>query len=204
MTENELIENHHRFSERVALYRKYGYDIEKERSFIIEKALPISGKILEAGTGKGYFTLAFARGGFYFTSFDISAAEQKYAKLNLTYHGLEQQVHFDVADAECLPYEGVFFDVIFAVNMIHHLSSVRKLCDELVRVFSPFGKIVISDLNIQGLAIMDKVHALDGRQHEVSAGTLNEVNVILIECGFKLEEHHSTTQDMLVAYRTII
>jgi ubiquinone/menaquinone biosynthesis C-methylase UbiE len=200
--ENELMDNHNRFLERTALYKKFGYDIEKERSSIIEMARPISGTILEAGTGKGYFALALAQKGFNFTSFDISETEQKYARLNLTYYGLEQQVHFDVADAESLPYADNYFHIIFAVNMIHHLSSVRKVCNELIRVLSPSGKIVLSDFNTRGFAILDKIHALDGRQHEVSAGTLTEVKAI-IKHGFKLEEHHGAIQDVLIAYRLI-
>ena len=55
ISENELVENHKRFLERIELYRQHGYDFDLERSFVIEKALPISGNILEAGTGKGYF-----------------------------------------------------------------------------------------------------------------------------------------------------
>lgn len=200
--ENELIENHHRFLERIALYNKFGYDIEKERSSIVEMARPISGTILEAGTGKGYFALALAQKGFNFTSFDISDTEQKYARLNLMYYGLEQQVHFDVADAESLPYTDNFFHIIFAVNMIHHLSSVGKVINELIRVLSPSGKIVLSDFNTRGFAILDKIHALEGKKHKVCSGTLSEVKAI-IKHGFKLEEYHGATQDVLIAYRVI-
>lgn len=202
--EKELIENHQRFLDRVELYRKFGYDIDKERSFIIEKACPFSGNILEAGTGKGFFSLALARLGFCFTSFDISSAEQQYAQMNLIYHGLKQQVHFDVADVECLPYVDGFFDVIFAVNMIHHLSSIRKACSEFIRILSPKGKIVLSDFNAQGFAIVAKVHALEGRQHELSSGTMAEAKAILIEYGLEVEEHLGETQDVLVASRITI
>jgi len=201
--ENELIENHKRYVERIALYRQYGYDIDEERNYVIEKACPFSGNILEAGTGKGYFSLALARLGFCFTSFDISSAEQKYARMNLMYHGLKQQVHFDVADVECLPYKDGLFDVIFAVNMIHHLSSVRKACSEFIRILSPKGKIVLSDFNAQGFAIVAKVHALEGRQHKLSSGTMAEAKAILIEYGLEVEEYHSATQDVLVAGRVI-
>jgi 2-polyprenyl-3-methyl-5-hydroxy-6-metoxy-1,4-benzoquinol methylase len=204
MTEKELIENHQRYLERVALYRQYGYDIDKERSFIIEKARSIEGSILEVGTGKGYFTMALARAGFNFFSFDISVTEQKYALLNLMYHGWEQQVSFGVADVECLPCEDGFFDVIFAVNMVHHLSSVRKFCDELIRILKPAGKMILSDFNTQGFAIVDKIHALEGRQHEMSAGTLAETKAILKEYGMKVEEHHDTYQHVLVASRILM
>ena len=195
----ELIENHQRYLERVALYGTFGYDIEKERSFIIEKAQPIYGNILEAGTGKGYFTLALARAGYHFFSFDISAEEQRYALLNLMYYNLHKQVTFGIADVECMPCNDGFFDVIFAVNMIHHLSSVRKTCSELVRILSPQGKIVLSDFNADGLAILDKIHALAGRKHEVNSGTMTDAKNVLIELGLTMEEYGNQVQDVLIA-----
>ncbi len=200
---NEVTENHMRYMERVALYRQHGYDIEKERNYVIEKACPISGNILEVGTGKGYFTVVLAQAGFHFFSFDISAAEQKFALLNLMYHGLEQQVSFGVADVESLPCEDGFFNVIFAVNMAHHLSSIRKVCVELIRILSPTGKIILSDFNERGLALVDKIHALEGRYHELSAGTLAEAKAVLIEYDMKVDVYRDDYQDVLVARRAI-
>lgn len=201
MTENELKENHKRYLERVALYRKFGYDIEQERSFIIEKALPFSGNILEAGTGKGYFTLALARAGLNFFSFDISATEQRYALMNLMYYGLQQKVTFCVADVESIPCDEGFFDVIFAVNMVHHLSSVSAACNELIRILSPSGKIILSDFNTQGFAVIDKIHEHEGRKHELNSGTMTEARKIFTERGFNLKEYKSVMQDVVVTSR---
>lgn len=201
---NEVFDNHRRYADQVELYGKFGYDIEKERSFIIEKAQPLAGNILETGTGKGYFTLTLARADYNFFSFDISAEEQRYALLNLMYYNLQQQVTFGIADIECMPCNDGFFDVIFAVNMIHHLFSVRKACSELVRILSPKGKIVLSDFNADGFAILDKIHALEGRKHEVNSGTMIDAKNVLTEQGFHLEECHSATQDMLIAHRRLI
>lgn len=198
---SEVLANHQRYVERTALYRRFGYNVEQERAFIIEKARPISGKILEAGTGKGYFAVALAQEGFEFTSFDVSEAEQRYALLNLMYYGLERQVCLGIADAESLPYDNGCFDVIFTVSMIHHLSCARKVCDELIRVLSPSGKIVISDLNVQGLAIMDRVHALDGSGHKVGPDTLADVKKMLMARGFEVEQYSGSNQDTLIAYR---
>jgi ubiquinone/menaquinone biosynthesis C-methylase UbiE len=198
--DKDIIENRSRFLERVALYKEYGYDLEKERLFIIEKVRQVSGAILEAGTGKGYFTVALAREGFAFTSFDISEEEQKYARLNLMYYTLEDRVSFDIADAECLPYNDNSFNIIFSVNMIHHLSSVRKVCDEFIRILSPQGKIILSDFNDKGFALLDEIHALDGRKHEVT-GTIGEARTKLAEHGFVLKEYSSEIQDVIVASR---
>ncbi|MDD5729124.1 MAG: class I SAM-dependent methyltransferase [Victivallales bacterium] len=197
----DVIENFKKYQDRLALYRTFGYDMDQERAFIIEKSMPFSGNILEAGTGKGYFTLALARAGYKFFSLDISAAEQRFALLNLMYQGLQQQVTFFVANVESIPCDDGFFDVIFAVNMIHHLSSVRKVCDEIIRILVPGGKIVLSDFNKKGLAILDKIHKSEGRRHEVSGGTLADVKIILAERGFTMKEYQSELQDILVAGR---
>jgi len=200
--QKDIIENHIKYQKRVALYLTFGYNIDLERSFIIEKSLPVAGNILEAGTGKGYFTLALAQAGYKFFSLDISVAEQRFALLNLMYYGFQSQVTFLIADVESIPCNDGFFDVIFAVNMIHHLSSIRKVCDEFTRLLSPDGKIVLSDFNEKGLAILDRIHEREGRYHDVSGGTLAEMKTILVERGFTVREHQSDLQDMLVAGRT--
>jgi 2-polyprenyl-3-methyl-5-hydroxy-6-metoxy-1,4-benzoquinol methylase len=200
-TKSEILANHEIYLQRKALQRRFGYDVDQESVFVIEKGRPVSGRILEAGTGKGYFALSLAQAGSEFTSFDISEAEQKYALLNLMYYGLEQRVHRDIANAESLPYEQGRFDVIFTVNMIHHLSCAGKVCDEFIRVLSPSGKIVISDLNVHGLAVMDRIHALDGNRHEVGPETLSDVKNLLFGCGCDVEKHSGANQDTLVAYR---
>jgi len=203
MMENEVIENHQRYVDRVGLYGKFGYDIEKERSFVLKKAQPIAGNILEAGTGKGYFTLALARAGYYFFTFDISAEEQRYALLNLTYYGLQNQVTFIAAYIEHIPCHDGFFDVIYAVNMIHHLSSVRNACAELIRILSPNRKIVLSDFNADGLAILDKIHALEGRKHEVNSGTMIDAKNVLLELGLSVKEFGNPIQEMLIGHRRL-
>jgi 2-polyprenyl-3-methyl-5-hydroxy-6-metoxy-1,4-benzoquinol methylase len=117
------------------------------------------------------------------------------------YHGLEKRVCFDIANAESLTYEQGCFDVIFTVSMIHHLSCARKVCDEFIRVLSPSGKIAISDLNVHGLAIMEKVHALDGSGQEVGPDTLADVKKMVMGREFEVEQHSGINQDTLIAYR---
>ena len=73
-------ENHERYLERINLYKGFGYDVEKERKFILEKSMPLYGNILEVGTGKGYFALELAKEGVRFISVDISEEEQEFAK----------------------------------------------------------------------------------------------------------------------------
>ena len=203
-TDQALVEdNHRRYLARKVLYLQHGYDIDAERAFVIDKAQPVAGNILEAGTGKGYFSLALAQRGSRFTSVDISPTEQQFARLNLGYHGLEELARVDIADGESLPYEDQRFDFVFPVNLVHHLASASKVFAELIRVLAPAGKLVVSDMNQHGLAVLDKIHALDGNLHHVGPDTLSDVHNLLQERGFKVKFHAGHHQDTLIAGREV-
>jgi len=200
----EVLENHKRYLERKALYKSFGCDIDKERVFIIEKAQPIFGDILEAGTGKGHFALALAKEGYRFTTFDISGQEQKYAKLNLKYFGLDHLVDFRIENGECLSFKDKSFDIIFSINTFHHLVNPHRVLDELIRLLSFEGKLVLSDFTQEGMALMDKIHASEGRKHEVSKTALSDMEQYLITKSFSVQKARSKFQEVLIAYHQII
>jgi len=197
--EKTVAENHKRYLERKALYKNFGYDVDKERSFIVEQAQPLYGEILEAGTGKGHFALALAKEGCKFTTFDISEEEQGFAKLNLKYFGLDHLVDFRIENGEHLSFKDKSFDIIFSVNTLHHLANPYKVVDEFIRILSAQGKLILSDFTKEGLLIMDKIHAAEGNKHEVNNTTLFDVEKYLIQKGFKAERSKSKYQDVLVA-----
>jgi len=190
------------YIERVVLYKNFGYDIEEERKFIIEKAKPLSGRILEVGTGKGYFSVVLAGKGYNFLSVDVLAESQEVALSNLEYFGLDNLVDLKVENAESLSFKDSSFGVVFSVNMIHHLRNSFKAVDEFVRVISDKGKIVLSDFSRQGLELVDKVHALEGKgKHHSGDVTLKEISLYLFEKGFTVENHSSKFQDTLIFHR---
>ncbi len=202
--EKTIIENYRRCLERINLYKSFGYDIEKERRFILEKALPVYGNILEVGTGKGYFTLELAKEDYYFTSVDISKEEQKFAQMNIKYFGLEKRVEFRIENAENLDFEDESFDIIFSVNTIHHLINPFKVIEELIRIIAFEGKIILSDFTKEGLEIVDKVHAIEDRIHEVSRIDLASIENYLSKKDFKFERYKSKCQEILIAYHPLI
>ena len=202
--DKEILENHKLYLERKALYKSFGFDIDKERDFIVENAQPIYGDILEAGTGKGHFALTLAKAGYNFTTFDISETEQAFAKLNLKYFGLETKVVFCIENGENLSFKDKSFDIVFAVNVLHHLVNPYKVIDEFIRVLSFKGKIIISDFTKEGLEIIDKIHALEGRTHEAGKTTLSDIKSYLVNKGFRIKEHKSKFQEILIAYHQLI
>lgn len=196
-----LSENHKKYLKRKSLYRSFGYDIDKERAFIIEKAKPFYGRILEAGTGKGHFALALAKAGYRFTTFDISRTEQAFARLNLEYFGLDNSVKFRIENGENLSFKDKSFDTVFSVNTFHHLSNPYKVADEFIRVLYFPGKIILSDFTKTGLKIMDKIHALEGNIHEVSKTKLSDIGRYLLKNGFRIEKKKSRFQEVIIALR---
>jgi ubiquinone/menaquinone biosynthesis C-methylase UbiE len=202
--DEKILKNHKRYSQRINFYKNQGYDVQRERSFILEKSFPVYGNILEVGTGKGYFTVQLAKEGFNFTSIDISDQEQEFAKLNIKYFGFENSVDFRIEDARHLSFDDSSFDVIFAINTLHHLKDPIKVLDELIRIISFEGKIILSDFNQKGLEIIGRIHASEGRRHEAGKTTLSETGNYLEGKGFIVKKYNTAFQDILIAYHQII
>jgi len=197
--EEEILTNHRQYLERKALYQSLGYDVDQERSFILKNSQPIKGRILEAGTGKGHFTLELAKAGYKLTTFDISETEQHFARLNLRYLGLESQVDFRVENGESLSFADKSFDVILSVNTLHHLANPYQVIDEFLRVLAWKGKLVISDFTKTGMELMDKVHASEGGKHEVGKTGLSDIERYLQNKGFATKKSASKYQEVLIA-----
>ncbi len=202
--EREVLENHKRYLERKKLYQSHGFDIDKERKFVLDKAEPLFGDILEVGTGKGHFTLILAKEGYKFTSVDVFEEEQDIARLNLRYFGLEDYVDFKIENAEHLSLEDNSFDIIFSINTVHHLEAPFKVMDEFARIVSFEGKIILSDFTKYGFEILDKVHAAEDRIHEKAKFGLYDIEEYLRHKGFKIDRHESRFQKMLTAYKPVI
>ena len=202
--EEKLSENHKRYLERINFYKKFGYDVEEERKFILEKAYPLYGNILEVGTGKGYFTVELTKEGYNFTSIDISDEEQEFARLNIKYFGFEKLVDFRIENAERLSFDDSSFDIIFSINTIHHLTNPIKVIDELIRIVTFEGKIILSDFTKEGLKIIDKIHTSEGRKHKAEQMTLSDISSYLESKRFSIQKHRSRFQDIFIACRQII
>jgi len=197
-------ENYNRYLERIDLYKSFGYDLEAERRFLLDKAEPLYGDILEVGTGKGYLAVVLAKEGYDFTSVDISSEEQEFARLNLEYLGLEEKVDFKIGDARNLNFADKSFDIVISSHLVHHLNSSFIVMSEFARVISYEGKIILSDFNKEGLEIVDKIHQSEGRKHQASPVGLGDIEKYFQQKGFNTESYQSKFQDVLVAYHPII
>ncbi len=78
----ETLSNRRQILKREARLRRFGYDSPAAVQFVLAQALPLRGKVLEIGTGKGRFLVRLARHAGMVTTVDIAAEEQQCARLN--------------------------------------------------------------------------------------------------------------------------
>ncbi len=200
--DKKALDNHKQYLERKKVYKKYGLDIDNEIRVILNKAEPIWGEILEIGTGKGYFALSLAREGHRFTTVDISEDEQRFAKLNFKYFGLEKKTQFISENAEKMNFTNNSFDIIFSINAIHHFKRPFKVMRELDRILKAEGKIVLSDFSEEGLEVLDKIHARDGRKHQVSEFTVEDMEAYFKKKKFETRNHITRFQKVVIIHKT--
>ncbi len=201
MDEGKILENHKIYAQRLERAKEFGFDVNQNCQQIIDLAQPIRGKILEVGTGKGHFCLNLAQAGYRFKSIDLSSQEQEIARLNLKYLKEDDQVDFLIADARRLPFEDQYFDIVFAVNVAHHLDEPLEVAQEILRVVKQGGKMICTDFNDEGFNIIHKMHYSEGHHHPAQDFRLSDIERALAQQGYEIKKHHTPTQDICIIHK---
>ena len=187
---------------RLELFKKYGYDIPKARNFILSKAKLAKGSsMLEIGTGKGHMTIVLAKKGFRLISIDLDRKAQYIARMHLKSIKRSKSVNLKIMNAERLQYKDNSFDYVISVNFIHHAKNPLKCLKEMIRVAK--NKLIVADINKRGERIMEKVHNLDGHNHEISKMSLKEMEALLKNSGMKVEVYRDICQTVLIAKKGV-
>jgi len=194
--------NHARLEERNAVHRRFGYDSASGVRFVLEKAFPLRGRVLDVGTGKGRFVIALARHVAHVTTVDVSAEEQRQARLEAVYAGLSDRIRFVLQDARRLPWPAASFDAVVSWNVFHHLDDPERVLGEMLRVLKPGGKLVMADFSPSGFRLMDAIHAAEGRRHPNPPSRFAHWRTLLRRLGFQVRRSCGEHQELLVARGT--
>lgn len=152
---------------------------------------------LDLGTGTGYFLKGLAEqfGVEHLFAFDLSEGMVRHAAE--LYSG---QASFGVGDAECLPFKGESFDLIFSSLAIQWCFDLPKLFAEIRRVLKPGGRFVFSTLLDGSLHELKRAWSIaDNAQHVNEFFTLEDYNAVLKQCGYKL--HFLDQQPKVLEYK---
>jgi ubiquinone/menaquinone biosynthesis C-methylase UbiE len=185
----EVKENYEHFIKRVSLYRSKGLDFQKSRRFILEKAHPIEGSILEIGTGTGYTTVALAEKNLRFISIDKDKEALKTAALNLAHKKLLSNVELYVMDGAAMSFKSAGFNNIICVNLFHHISGIDKMLAEIDRVLCLNGRVILADFNRKGIKIVEQVHSSEGRMHADSGVSEDYVCSYFRALGYEVKRY---------------
>jgi ubiquinone/menaquinone biosynthesis C-methylase UbiE len=191
--------NHQTVSERQALFRRFGYDSAASLGFILAKALPLPGRVLEIGTGKGAFLAAMSKHAEHITTLDVDADQQRLAKRHIRQAGPRCSIRYVIHDAGHLPWPDASFDTVASVNTFHHLEQPMRVFREMLRVLKSGGKLLLCDFSPRGFQIFDRIHRAEGGTHPRLKNGLADFGRRLRRCGWKTRRFKGCNQEILVA-----
>jgi len=159
------------FEEKFTRFMEHGLDVLRSREAMVWDSGPLSGQVLEIGTGAGHTTIALARAGYEVVTVDPDGGMLRRAAMNLDREGLLDRVSFRAADGRVTGLEAASFGNVFCVCLLHHVKDTAALFSEIDRVLAPGGLAVFADFNRKGMDLMAELHRRDGRSHEDSGSS---------------------------------
>jgi ubiquinone/menaquinone biosynthesis C-methylase UbiE len=113
-----------------------------QRSALEALNLTQDDRLLDVGCGTGAASRAAASVGASVAGIDLSP--EMIAQARDLAAGLDN-VTFEVADAERLPFDDATFTALLCSNAFHHHPDPRRAVAEMTRVLAPRGRIVLGD-----------------------------------------------------------
>ncbi|MGN0098175.1 MAG: class I SAM-dependent methyltransferase [Candidatus Methanomethylophilaceae archaeon] len=113
-------------------------------------------KVLDVGTGPGFFPVILGREGHKVTAVDCTQAMLDEAAANCKAVGVEAE--FFRMDAQNLDFEDESFDLVISRNLIWNLEDPERAYREWMRVLREGGKLMVFDGN-HYLYLYDKDYA---------------------------------------------
>lgn len=102
-------------------------------------------RVLEVGTGPGFFAIILTEAGYRITAIDLTPAMLKEAKSNAG--ALAEQIEFREMNAEELEFPDESFDAIVTRNLTWNLPHPEKAYSQWHRVLKPGGMLLNFDAN---------------------------------------------------------
>ena len=124
-------------------------------------------RVLEAGTGPGFFAILLRELGYDVTAIDLTPAMLTEAKKNAG--ELAGKIRWMEMNAEALDFEDASFDVVVSRNLTWNLPHPDKAYAEWTRVLKPGGLLLNFDANWYAYLFDDEAQAAYDRDRANSA-----------------------------------
>ena len=134
-------------------------------------------RILDIGTGPGFFPMILAEAGYHVTAVDYTPGMLEKAKENARKFIGEksQNIEFQRMDAQALEFADESFDVVISRNLTWNLPHPEAAYKEWLRVLKKGGKLLNFDANWYGYLYDDaKREAYENDRKNVEKGSLDD------------------------------
>jgi 2-polyprenyl-3-methyl-5-hydroxy-6-metoxy-1,4-benzoquinol methylase len=150
---------------------------------LLERSGAAKGRVLEIGTGAGFFLKAAARAGWDAHGLELSAEAAAYARETL---GLDVRQ----APAEDMPFEPGSFDAAAMFEVIEHLRDPMAVLRAARRAVRPGGALVLSTPNLNSVSrwILGRQWAVLSPAEHLYYFTEGTLTAILVKAGFSRVE----------------
>ncbi|HEY79432.1 MAG TPA: class I SAM-dependent methyltransferase [Dehalococcoidia bacterium] len=114
------------------------------------------GRVLDLGTRSAEFPiqLALAFPEAEVVGLDLPEPLLDTARLSAEKVGVSDRLYFKNGDAQSLPFYTNSFNVVVSLNMLHTVDDPVAMLDEIERVLSPTGILILSDIKRSWLGLI--------------------------------------------------
>lgn len=141
-----------------------------------EVATPNQLKILDVGTGPGFFSIILSQAGHEVTGIDCSEGMLEIAKKNAKKHGVWPVLK--MMDSHALNFKDNSFDLILSRNVTWTLKNPTAVYESWHRILKPGGKLLIFDANWHhhffDAVLMEEVKVREQRCLEIFGSTFSD------------------------------
>jgi ubiquinone/menaquinone biosynthesis C-methylase UbiE len=118
----------------------YRYSVEPFIHSIAKFTTHDGKKVLEIGVGAGTDHMNWAKSNVELYGVDLTDRAIETTRKRLEIYGLKSNLQR--TNAESLPFEDDFFDIVYSWGVIHHSEDISKIISEISRVLKPKGKFL--------------------------------------------------------------
>ena len=119
--------------------------------FMMRRAAPLDGmRCLDVGTGTGEIAFMLAErvgSDGLVTGVDLTPKMIELAEMKMGSLELPIKVNFEIGNALDLQYDDNSFDVVTSGYMLRNLTDIQTSIDEMHRVLTPGGKVIVAELS---------------------------------------------------------
>jgi ubiquinone/menaquinone biosynthesis C-methylase UbiE/uncharacterized protein YbaR (Trm112 family) len=100
-------------------------------------------EVLEIGSGAGAHSALFCKAGAKMTALDLTLDRVVSTRNKLSLIDEVQSSYVVQGDAEHLPFEDNYFDIVYSNGVLHHTPDTLRTIQEVYRVLKPGGRAII-------------------------------------------------------------